>query len=611
MPSSRFTDGNSPTDDGGERVDDVKVDISDDELLEFKFHLATLPKAQRADLLDQLKLQQELHEDSSDNQIKRNLTKDYEAERTDDDYDKADRQNDAVRKLEEDKAAYVRIANARSLKGTIPSGQLNSGFEFTLVSRNTADIGGARVILRKNERGNDAIQRKKTRDKVVQALKPEISAGNISRILTSTDADEYDVAAEAISSQAILNSIHRFCIQYDMEPLIKIPVGIDLSNPLLVKKSSTKYLNAIEHWQQLDDKNYSDWQEFILTFGAASELESNNWLEDTLLLSMDKTLRHEVESDMSGFPKNKRGAITMLRCIIKRMVVKNQEAKDALESYIKDFNITNFPGENVPSACLRLKAVAKALGDDALPSNVIRKVLDGFAQSSTKAFNDVCSSQIAMRRATFYKEAMKNISLQNQLVDVLNDLENTYLELVGGKQWHGIGHAGMDQGSSFLTSHDNDEARALAAKLRIPWDDWVKIHGVCHYCHEKGHIRPKCPKYLADIASGKIKRNDVRDNTRMGSRSPADGGKQRFNDKFKQAPPADGGKQKFNDKFKNASPKFKTLLAAFQAWSTDDADNNQNDDHDHVEAPHEDIVDKDLDDEEAFGFFSALASLKE
>jgi len=216
-----------------------------------------------------------------------------------------------------------------------------------------------------------------------------------------------------------------------------------------------------------------------------------------------------------------------------------------------------------------------------------------------------------MRRATFYKEAMKNISLQNQLVDVLNDLENTYLELVGGKQWHGIGHAGMDQGSSFLTSHDNDEARALAAKLRIPWDDWVKIHCVCHYCHEKGHIRPKCPKYLADIASGKIKRNDVRDNTRMGSRSPADGGKQRFNDKFKQTPPADGGKQRFNDKFKNASPKFKTLLAAFQAWSTDDDNNDQHEDHEHLEAPNDDIVDKDLDDEEAFGFFSALASLKE
>ncbi len=72
-----------------------------------------------------------------------------------------------------------------------------------------------------------------------------------------------------------------------------------------------------------------------------------------------------------------------------------------------------------------------------------------------------------------------------------------------------------------------------------------------------------------------------------------------------------GGKQRFNDKFKNASPKFKTLLAAFQAWSTDDDNNDQNEDHDHVEAPNEDIADKDLDDEEAFGFFSALASLKE
>jgi hypothetical protein len=158
MPSSRFTDGNSPADDGGERVNNVKVEILDDELLEFKFHLATLPKAQRADLLDQLRLQQELHEDSSENQIKGNLTKDYKAEQTDEEDDKAERTKDVVRKLEEDKAAYVRIANARSLKGTIPSEQLNSGFEFTLVSRNTTDIGGARVILRKNECGNNAIQ---------------------------------------------------------------------------------------------------------------------------------------------------------------------------------------------------------------------------------------------------------------------------------------------------------------------------------------------------------------------------------------------------------------------------------------------------------------------
>jgi hypothetical protein len=74
----------------------------------------------------------------------------------------------------------MRVANARSLKGTMPSGQLNSGFKFMLVSRDTSDITHARVILHKNERGKDAIQRKKTRNKVVQALKLEISPGNIS-----------------------------------------------------------------------------------------------------------------------------------------------------------------------------------------------------------------------------------------------------------------------------------------------------------------------------------------------------------------------------------------------------------------------------------------------
>ncbi len=40
------------------------------------------------------------------------------------------------------------------------------------------------------------------------------------------------------------------------------------------------------------------------------------------------------------------------------MVVRNQEARDALETYFKTFDITKFPGKNVPTACLRLKAVA-------------------------------------------------------------------------------------------------------------------------------------------------------------------------------------------------------------------------------------------------------------
>jgi hypothetical protein len=116
--------------------------------------------------------------------------------------------------------------------------------------------------------------------------------------------------------------------------------------------------------------------------------------------------------------------------------------------YIKNFDITNFPSENVPIACLRLKAVATALGNDDLPTNIIRKVLDGFAKLSTKSFNDVCSSQIAMRRISLHKDILKSSSLHTQLIDVLNDLENAYHELIGGKKWEGVGHPGLSQHNS-------------------------------------------------------------------------------------------------------------------------------------------------------------------
>ncbi len=281
------------------------------------------------------------------------------------------------------------------------SRQLKSGVKITLTSRVDSKIGGTTVILWKKERGKDAILHKKTCNKFVQALKPEISPGNISQILTSTNADEYDVANELISYQAIMNSIHPFCIQYDLDFLLRILVNVDLSQPLQVAKA-TRFLNAINNWQQLDNKMYFEWQEFIIRYRTKDKLGSNSWLEDTLLISMNKHLWSEIESDMSGFPKQKQGAITMLQCIIKRMVVKTQEAKDALESYIKEFDITQFPGENIPSACLWLKAVSKALGNEDLPSNVIRMVLEVFAKSSTKAFNNVCSSQIAMSEEEQY-----------------------------------------------------------------------------------------------------------------------------------------------------------------------------------------------------------------
>ncbi len=310
----------------------------------------------------------------------------------------------------------------------------------------------------------DAITRKKTCDKVVKLLSPMVSAENLSRLLTSNDIANFDVAADALSWQSSLKNIRTFSTQYDMVSLLLIPQDIDLSKPHLVT-TAHHFKDSIEEWHSLDNNHYFKWQEFLLRYGSNEETTSNNWLKEVLLLLMEPTLRAEVESDMVSMPKQQRGAITTLRCIIKRMVVKNQEVKDALETYIKDFDITKYPGENVPTACFCLKAIARALGNGNLPSNTIRKVLEGFAKSLTKSFNDFCSSRIALRRGCFYTDIMKGKSIQSQLCNLFDDIEMTYLDLVGGNKWDGIFTSPVP--SSFIANgplddSDEHEARALA-----------------------------------------------------------------------------------------------------------------------------------------------------
>jgi hypothetical protein len=186
---------------------------------------------------------------------------------------------------------------------------------------------------------------------------------------------------------------------------------------------------------------------------------------------------------------------------------KNQEAKDALANYIKGFDITKFPGENMPTACLRLNAIARALGEKDLPPNTICKVLEGFSKSSTKFFNDFCSSQIALRRRSFYADIMKGTSIKSQLSNLLSDIEATYLDLVSGSKWEGI--VASPASSSFIASPQDDadvqEACALAAKSNIPWDEWVKLYAKCQHCGKQGHVRPECPAYLKKIKTGEIK----------------------------------------------------------------------------------------------------------
>jgi hypothetical protein len=399
---------------------DDKIDKSSQNI-ELLAYFDALSNTQRSEILCNLRA------DKEEGEFMNNAIKTEHIEATQDEIAKAELYNNIMKEWRKQNL-WLKYGFS-----TVPSHSLALGLQITLSSHNEHDLCETKIIIGKEERGNDAITRKKTRDKVVKSLEPKISAGNLSRLLTSTDIAEYDVTAEALSWQSTLKNICKFCMQYNMMSLLLIPQNVDLSKPTVVAKAR-HFKNAIDDWQSLDDKDYFEWQEFLLGYGSYEETTSDNWLNNILLLSMEKTLRAEVESDIVSIPKEQRGSISTLRCIIKRMVMKNQEAKDALKNYIRDFDITKFPGENVPTTCLHLNAVARALDDSDLPSNTIRKVLKGFGKSSTKSFNDFCSSQIALRRGCFYANIMKGKSLQSQLSSLLNDIEATYLDLVAGNK---------------------------------------------------------------------------------------------------------------------------------------------------------------------------------
>jgi hypothetical protein len=101
----------------------------------------------------------------------------------------------------------------REYMGKIPALQTQSGLQFTLATRTDRDLGEVKDILCKQDRGADPISCMKTRDKVVKLLDTKISAGNLSHMLASVEADEYDVAADTLSWQTILKSIRCFCTQ--------------------------------------------------------------------------------------------------------------------------------------------------------------------------------------------------------------------------------------------------------------------------------------------------------------------------------------------------------------------------------------------------------------
>jgi hypothetical protein len=191
---------------------------------------------------------------------------------------------------------------------------------------------------------------------------------------------------------------------------------------------------------------------------------------------------------------------------------------------------------------------------------------------------------------------LKNSTFHNQLIEALNNLENKYQELIGGKKWAGVEHTGLLQGSLFKVSTEDPEqeiqdAHAYAAIKKIPFEEWYKKYAISHHCGKKSHIRPNCEKFRADVAAGKIKLNH----------QPRDKCQRGVQEDYGRKPPL--------CKNFNKDPKAKALASAFAAFF---AENMGYDNDKDVESPPDKKEENNhKPTEDQLAFLSMVGSLKE
>ena len=480
--------------------------------------------------------------------------------------------------------------------------KVSTGLKLRSASRTGSELGDVKIVIPKIYRGDKLHDRQKTKKIVTTPLSPKITGSNIAKILSLADSESYDIAEDASQWSTSIKEIYNHAIKYDIMAIYRIPLVFSISDVNSVT-TSPGFVNSILNWKDLQDDDCYRWQHFLNLYGSDVDIESDQWMEEFLCVSMEKALKDEVISDFDELPKASRGAVSLFRCMVNRMVTKNEESRRNLEQWLQDFSLTSFSGENVTKACLRIKAVVDAIGHDKLPSDVVTRVLNGMSTASTDEFCQVCHTQIAMMNNSVLKTMMKVTSLHKQLVSILSDLEVKYLELLGAKKWKGVG-VNIKHEVSAYNAFTCDEYRAYVAdagKNALPFLEWVKT-AKCHHCGKTGHIRPMCPQYLDDIKTGKVVRPPFRRSC-LPCRPPGKG------PKGGNEPPGGATKAHLKDKDR----KFRALLskmADLMESSDDESDEDQENDNNADADDQADGADDEVEDASS-AFFSSLGLSKE
>ena len=395
---------------------------------------------------------------------------------------------------------HIGRGNSSNAKPGVRTITLSSGLTIRTVRRTAFEIRRTEVQISKGiGRGKTPYERLKTRQHVVRALEPQIAMSGMTKLDSMSELATYDIADDVLLLEQTLLAIQKFARTFDMESIFIIPNVFDICDPLSPHQA-TCMSNLLTDWVTADLNTVLCWQEFLLAYGSAEDIESNNWMEETLYLSMEADLKAEVISDMQDVHVLQRGAVTLFYMTLRRVAIRH----DHMSDWVKTFDLCAFANQNVSRAALSFKAVVRMIGERDLPPNTVHCLLSGMSQATNASFKQLCIATDSMNSIFSFKRKLGSIGTMEHTFSVLRDLEDRYVELLYAKSWEGIGHevsACLAGGTPTIMSGSSVNGQVdirpknEGTKHASSFTDWVKTK-YCHHCGENGHIRPICPVLL-------------------------------------------------------------------------------------------------------------------
>jgi hypothetical protein len=239
---------------------------------------------------------------------------------------------------------------------------LTSGVGFRSSGpRSNKELEETRILVTRVQR--QALQAKpealkKLRDRVCVALPHTIQEIKWSDILdTNTDSD---LGSAMIGVKTMMEDIKEFATQYDLSYVCEIPLVRDPTNESELAMCSD-FKNLLSDYMLFDEGYIRKYQEVINIRGFAVDVESSRWLQAVLEKSIEPTLLVRVKQRFANFATEERGGLSMFMIVANMVAKPSHEFIETGQSWIKQFKLSNFPGENVPIANSRFKAVVEAL----------------------------------------------------------------------------------------------------------------------------------------------------------------------------------------------------------------------------------------------------------